>query len=608
MARYQVRGPDGVVHVIEGPEGATPDQVVAAARQMFGDGGRAERVKAQQEADRKLYDPTRGMSTFERVAAGAGKALTDLGRGAGQLVGLMSRDDIAEARKLDRALMDTTAGKVGNVAGNIAALAPLALVPGANTIAGGAAIGAGAGLLQPSTSTQETVMNVGLGGVAGGAVPALSAGWRTMRAAAEPFSEAGQNAIVGRALNQAAGRDAAAVRARLADAGRPFVGPSQGATPRTVMGEYVPGSIPTVGQAAQNPGVAALERAATATNPAVTNDVTALMQAQNAARTGALRDMAGSGGQRDFYAAARDATSDQLYGAARAAGIDPSALTPAAQANMAQFARRIPERVIARARELAQIGGEQMTDATSVQGLHWVKQGVDDLIGEAQRSGNNTMVRQLTRLQQDLLAGLDNLSPAYGTARRTHAAMSRPINQMDVAQEIANRSINPLTDNLQPQAYARALSDQTAARATGLPSATLEGTMDPAQMNLLQSILLDVQRSNAAQNVGRGVGSDTVQKLAYTNLLDQAGVPTFLRELKPAQVLGNLAGRGADAAYGRANREIGNRLAEVMLDPATAARLMQQATPAERNALLQLVQRSASGLTLAAPAAANAQK
>jgi hypothetical protein len=36
MGRYQVKGPDGAVHVFEGPDGATPEQVVAVAQQMFG--------------------------------------------------------------------------------------------------------------------------------------------------------------------------------------------------------------------------------------------------------------------------------------------------------------------------------------------------------------------------------------------------------------------------------------------------------------------------------------------------------------------------------------------------------------------------------------------
>ena len=114
-------------------------------------------------------DPTEGMSGLQLGLAGVGKAMTDVGRGVGQLVGLVSRDDIAESRKRDEALMKTTAGTVGNITGNIAMLAPAALIPGAATVAGSSAIGGAYGLLQPSVSTGEAVANVGLGAVGGAA-------------------------------------------------------------------------------------------------------------------------------------------------------------------------------------------------------------------------------------------------------------------------------------------------------------------------------------------------------------------------------------------------------------------------------------------------------
>lgn len=581
---------------------------LAALEAKAKDGAAVQGATAANEAARLRKSLVEGMPWYEKAAAGFGKAIYDVGRGAGQLVGAVSRDDVAESRRLDAALMDSGAGMAGNLAGNVAMLAPVAMVPGANTIAGGAAVGAITGLMQPSTSTGETLTNVSLGGVGGAVVPAASAAWRSGRAMMEPLSNQGQQRIVGRALNRAAGADAPAVAQRLQEAGRPFVGPSQGPLQRTTMGELVPGSMPTVGQAAQNPGVAALERSASAISPDVTNAVSGMMQQQNAARVGMLNEMAGADGARAFAVANRDATAEQLYGAARRVGIDPARLTPEALENISRFSQRVPDEVLNRARQIATISGEPMTDATSVQGLHYVKMAIDDLIGQANRSGNRTLERAYGGLQRDLLTGLDNLSPDYGAARRVYSEMSRPINQMDTAQAIADRSVNRLTGNLQPNAYANALTDQTAARATGMPRATLAGTMDNAQMNGLQSLLLDVQRSNAATNVGRGAGSDTVQKLAYTNLLEQSGVPTFLRELAPAQVAGNLLARGGDALYGRANRELGERLAQAMLDPAQAAQLMQVATPAQRSALLEYAKRGASGLAIAAPSTANAAK
>lgn len=616
MAQYQVRGPDGQVHVFAGPDGATPEQVIAAASQIFS--AAHQKAQADTAAWQQTVNPINGMDAWDRGAAGAGKALVDMARGAGQWLGLENRQDVAQSRAQDAPLMATTGGKVGNFIGQAApAVVANIVAPGVgSTILGGAGMGAAQGAIQPSTSTGETALNIGLGAAAGAAVPLASRLIQVGKAAAEPFYEAGKNRIVGRALNAAAGTDAPQVAQRLQQAATPFVGPSQGVQ-RTVMGEYVPGSLPTVGQAAENPGVAALERAATAGNPEVTNAVSQQMAAQNAARVGSLDNLAGTDGARTFADEMRSGTANQLYEQAYQKGINLQRNAATGQFNSkAQVAatkgeitklmqRPAIQEAMTDARTLAANEGVNITDpAGSVKGLDYVKRALDDKIAKA--TGNEQRI--LVDLKNRLLTTIDRLSPDYAQARATFAEMSRPINQMDVAQSIVDKSVNKLTGNLQPQAYAKALSDSTAASATGLRSATLESTMEPAQMNALNSILLDLQRANAAQNVGRGPGSDTVQKMAYSNLLEQAGVPTWLRAFAPAQVAGNLVARGADAAYGRANRELSNRLAAVMLDPQEAATVMFTATPQTQNALAKYLLRAASVPALAAPASANAQK
>jgi hypothetical protein len=556
-------------------------------------------------------DPTEGMSGLDKFRSGVGKALTDTARGIGQLVPggvVVSREDVGESRKRDAPLMNTGAGTAGNIAGNLALVAASTpFLPAAATIRGGAAVGAAMGAIQPSTSTLETGVNTLLGFGAGATVPAVVRGYQAARSAAEPFYQSGQNAIVGRALNRAAGQDAPVVAQRLREASTPFVGPSQGPIPRAVMGELVPGSVPTVGQAGGNAGIAALERAATAGNPEVTNAVSQQMQRQNAARVGVLDDMAGrTSGARDFFGAARDATADQLYANARANGLQP--LTTQQQAIVGDLMDRPAMRnALAEARRLAANEGLDLADpAGSVAGLDYVRRALADQMDGVGRNER----RILEGIQTQLTRVMDQISPDLRAARETFAGMSRPLNQMDVAHELQRASVDPLSGNFRPAPFARALAngDATAARATGFPGATLEGTMAPAQINQLNFLLQDVQRANAAQTVGRGVGSDTVQKLAYSNILDQAGVPTVLRTLAPAQMLGNLGSRAADLAYGRANRELSNRLAEVMLDPEQAAQLMLTAGPAGQNALLLLGQRLASGAALSAPALANAHK
>jgi hypothetical protein len=115
----------------------------------------------------KKIDPTAGMSTGDKFLAGVGKGFVDIGRGVGQRVGLVDQKSVDESKNLDAPLMDTTAGAVGNVAGQIAAFAPTAFIPGANTAVGATLIGAGTGALQP-TATGESVGKNALYGAAGG--------------------------------------------------------------------------------------------------------------------------------------------------------------------------------------------------------------------------------------------------------------------------------------------------------------------------------------------------------------------------------------------------------------------------------------------------------
>jgi hypothetical protein len=139
---------------------------------------------------------------LNRGLAGAGQALTNIGRGVGQSLGMLSREDIAEARRLDAPLSATTAGTVGNIAGNIAALAPTAMIPGANTVTGAGTIGALSGLLQPSTSTGETIANtaLGLAGAAGGQAAANKIGSVARNAGSQITQGQQQAAAAGKAI------------------------------------------------------------------------------------------------------------------------------------------------------------------------------------------------------------------------------------------------------------------------------------------------------------------------------------------------------------------------------------------------------------------------
>lgn len=546
-----------------------------------------QQVEVKPQAQTETYDPTIGMSGGKKFLAGVGKAFTDIGRGVRQYlpesVGGLSKEQIAEARALDQALMNTGAGMAGNVFGNVAAAVPAAFVPGANTIVGAGLTGAAYGALQPGTSTEERLKNIAIGGVAGSAVPAITRGYAATKSLIEPFYSGGREQILGRAL-RATGGD------RADEAMRAFAS-ARGATA---------GVQPTVGMAARGPNLssyAALERATQAVTPDVTNAVTARATSNQEAMRQALQAATPDVGAAQT---ARESVAGALYDQARAQGVDQAAaqqLAPQIQA----LTQRLPDDVVAHAKTLAKLNGIPLDDAGSVQGLHWVKKAIDDKISEATRSGSGDLARAYQGLQSEFLDTLDQLSPAYGQARQQYAAMSKPINQGQVMEQIGQRATN-MRGDLTLGGLTRAATDKTAQSVTGMPRATLANTLTPDQQATIKALREDLLSSDFAATAGRGAGSDTVQKLAYSNILQQSGIPTFLQNFAPTQAVGNLAGRALGVAYGEANQRLASELAQAMLDPAQAAQLMQQAkgNPKLQKALVNAL-RSSAALGASAP-------
>lgn len=599
-----VRLPNG--KIIRGiPEGTTRSEI----RQKLLAAGFSDADIDGPQAD---VNPTEGMTGGQKFLAGVGKAFSDAAQGARQLAATGAdigggidtnkgalqtpssdalRREVDEMRARDKPLMRTGGGFSGNVVGNAALLAPAASIPGVNTIGGSALLGAASGALQPTATGENRGTNMAVGGAAGAIMPAVLRGARVGVAAAEPFHDVGRNRILARVLQRAAGDDPG-VAQRLAAAQ-----------------ELVPGSAPTAAEVSGNANVAALQRMAAQADPEA---YAARASSQNEARRASLFNLAGTSGEREFHATARDTAAKQLYDDAYVAGADIRRDAVSGQFRSAKeiqgvrgeitklLKRPAIQEAVKRAQKLAANEGEQVKNPfASVKGMDYTKRALDDMIEDA--SGNDARI--LKAVKDRLLTTVDKLSPKYALARKTFRDQSRPINQMDVAQEISDRATNPLTEQIQPQRFAQLLSDDTAARVTGNSRATLANTLEPEQLAQLRAIQGDLARSVEARDLGRGPGSNTFQNFAMANVLEESGVPRAMRGMRIPQIVGGVVGRAGNAIYSDADETMRRQLAQLLLNPREASALMsaapRQLTEQQRR-LVQALRFSSSALPIGA--------
>jgi hypothetical protein len=389
------------------------------------------------------------------------------------------------------------------------------------------------------------------------------------KAAIEPFSESGKNIILGRALRNMSGNDAEKAIINLRNAK-----------------ELVPGSMPTAAEVAGVPSIAAAQRTATAVSPEATNALAYRQAEQNAARQAALESAGGTQKEKDILEMARANVSKNAYDKALNKTIDYKNL-PTDLVEEAKALRDVP--AIKKAAEQAKInalneGINIKNPSGSVAGLHQTKMALDDQIEAVKReltkSGKGSTSAELKGLQAAktrLLAFIENdaISPEYKQARTLFANMSKPIGQMEAIQDAAKSSTRKLTGEILPTKLA-----------DNILKLEESGVINPRQLKELKAVKEDLARAEFAQKSGRGTGSDTVQKLAYSNMLNQINLPSLLRRHGASATVGNFLARGADVAYGGVNKELANKLALALMNPKEAAALMKLAGKEAKNANL----------------------
>jgi len=565
---------------------ATQDEIIQAIRaaDKAGDSASVRKLGAYlktlpaQAAPAETYDPTEGMSTTDKFLAGTGKAFADLGRGVGQMVGLVSQEEVDEAKRLDAPLMRTTAGTVGNATGNVAAALPTVFIPGAQGLAGAALTGAGMGLIQPVARDESRLKNVAVGATAGaGGVVAgrvLAAGANGAKALVEPFTDKGRQAIAGRTLD------------RFGVQAGDLAGVSNAPT--------VTGAVPTMAERIVRPegaaGAARLQDSVRSLDPEIANKFVAREVENNAARVGTLRELSGEGGARDFAEAMRNGTAKEQYGKAFATKMDMKSMSAAERGEVTKL-MQVPaiKDAIKAAKEIAGNNSLNIGNPNgSIEGLHLTKLAMDDAITSASKGGSAVAVNKAMSIKtarDRLVKFIERMAPDYGDARMTYAEMSKPLNQMDVADALLRKGTSATSDlggtpRLMPDKFVSLLKNEeaTVKGATGRDLGKLSEVLDPDQFSKVMAVGQELDKGAAVARAANGPGSATAQRLASQNVLRQLLGPTGLPQSWAESTMLNTAMRPIQFAYnGVAEPKIQAVLADLLLDPTKARAALQAA-------------------------------
>ena len=546
MAKFTITSPDGQTFDVNAPDGATESDAIAYVQKNFYSPKKTEPKKIGKDGfGDALASVVSEQNPITAAIAQGGNTAMQYVRGLRQMVG---GGDTKEGANQDALATEINkqfpiAGPVGDIGAQIGLtyLGAKALPVGAitskapalaNPYAANAATGLALGGLKygdlEQRATDGTLGAIGgaVGTLAGRAIPAAYSG---LKGIVEPFTQKGQENIVGRTLRQFA------------------VDPSR-VESAAAYSSKVPGVNPTLAESALDPGISNLQRQFAVG--------TADQQlANNAARIHAMRSAGGSDIAISEADALREGAANALYGRAYASDAmrrELAAKEVADRAWMTEGVRAKPDDLateglrelagrpafkdaIDAAKTLSANMGEPIKDPlTSVQGLHYIKLALDQALNG--KTPNSSLAahgdKALNSIKAKLLSELESVSPLYGNARQVFADMSKPINSMKVGNEILRKSSSAAEDamgnpTLRNESLSRVVRDgnSLAQQVTGFNRATLKDTLDPVAYQTIADVRKDLARKAAADNLGRSAGSPTAQNLGAQNLIRQIAGP-----------------------------------------------------------------------------------
>lgn len=632
MARYQVQGPDGQMHIIEGPDGATPAQIEAFANQTI---PRAATSSAPAEgipgprrtwSDVAAEIPTSVGPSAKRFVGGLVEAITHPVQTVGMLGDVLAGglraalpekvvsfiDQIDNPETTQRissaanavggmmkqrygsidALKDTLATDPVGAVGDLSLL--LTGVGGTGRVAGTMAAAAGAPKLGQAAQIAGTVV-----GKAGDIVNPMMPVAKGAEFAISQGAKATGN-VVDALRGERAALKANELVAEIA-AGRGATNQNQLAAVRSALQSAPQGA--TAAQAAANVYAPEFQALATAMAGNQPSYYGAVSRAEEAARRAQL-----AAATPDIAAAeaARKAATTPLYGAAE------KAVVTLDQPLMDLF-ERMPKGTLEKAAEIArmegrpfQIGqyvpahtaptgmvnaaGQPITRQVPAQfpqmtgeSLHYVKRALSDISNASPITGiTQDMQRAAQGVLRDFLPQVEAKIPAYGQARQTYATMSEPINQARVLEEMQSVLQKPGGgERAVPFMNVLGRGEQAMLkRSTGTPRYEQIGdVLTPPQMSVVRDVEAQLNRQTAmAKQAQQGEEAANLIIKANTSNLR---LPNFMN------VKTHIANETLRLLQDRLNAKVFAELEEAFKSAKSVDELLSKVPAAQRSEVLR---------------------
>ena len=169
----------------------------------------------------------------------------------------------------------------------------------------------------------------------------------------------------------------------------------------------------------------------------------------------------------------------------------------------------------------------QTPDYVLMQKPHQIMSAIDNIKAMIGKPDNSFVVGQLNTIKKSLEHQLSKAAPEFRQAEKTFAQMSRPINQMQTGQLLANKLIPSTASEIPSRLNAASLAtalrnpDQVAKTATGFKRAKLDRLMEPDQVSKISGVNEDASRIADINALGAGYGSPTARRQSINNFIGE---------------------------------------------------------------------------------------